>query len=157
NDYQKILQLLFPMAAGYTAIVDKEMTVIIGVTHKDNLLPYYELLREGVLTPAFKQNDFDRLKTDQLNYVAKTLRFNNDEELGKEVLSEGIFGNHPYGHPNEGTAKSDQTLSLDDVKNFYKQQYTRSNIVIGIAGNFSTDFVEKVKTDFGALPEGTSA
>src|SRR5262249_23624951 len=70
NDYQKILELLYPMAASYSAQVDKEMTVVYGVTHKDNLTAYYNLLRDAILSPAFKQDDFDRVKTDQLNYVA---------------------------------------------------------------------------------------
>src|SRR4029078_11201276 len=73
NEYQKILELLYPMAASYSAQVDKEVTVVYGVTHKDNLNAYYNLLRDAILSPAFKQADFDRVKTDQVNYVAKSL------------------------------------------------------------------------------------
>ncbi len=156
NDYQQILQLLFPMAAGYSSQVDKEMTVFIGVVHKDHLNSYYELLRDAILTPGFKQDDFDRLKTDQLNYVAKTLRFNNDEELGKETLNWAIFQGHPYGRPNEGTAGGVQALTLKDVKDFYQSQYTRRNLVIGVAGNYPDELLAKLRQDFGKLPEGTA-
>ena len=94
NDYQKILELLFPMAASYTSQVDKEMTVIRGVVHKDHLEVYYGLLRDAVLKPGFKQEDFDRLKTDQLNAIASTLRYNDDEELAKETLRAEIYKGH---------------------------------------------------------------
>src|SRR5262245_38214061 len=131
NDYQKILELLYPMAASYGSTVDKEMTIISGVVHKDNLMPFYQLLRDALLSPAFKQDDFDRLKTDQLNAVTKTLRFNNDEALGKETLSSVIYKDHPYGHPNEGTEKAVQSITVEDVKDFYAKNYTRNNVVIG--------------------------
>lgn len=157
NDYQKILQLLYPMAAEYTDQTDKEMTVIRGQVHKDNLMPYYQLLRDAILSPAFKQEDFDRLKTDQFNYVSKSLRFNDDEELGKEVLNAMIFKDHPYGHPDLGTASSVQSLTMDDVKAFYKQEFTRNNVWIGVAGNFGDDLVAQIKKDFAMLPEGSSA
>jgi len=154
NEYQKILELLFPMAAGYSSQVDKEMTVFVGVVHKDHLNAYYQLLRDAILAPGFKQEDFDRLKTDQLNYVAKTLRFNNDEELGKETLNWAIFKGHPYGRPNEGTISGLRSLTLQDVKDFYRNQYTRKNLVIGVAGNYPEDLIQRIRSDFGALPEG---
>jgi zinc protease len=155
NDYQKILELLFPMAAGYFSQVDKEMTTFVGVVHKDHLSDYYELFRDAILSPGFKQEDFDRLKTDQLNYVAKTLRFSSDEELGKETLNWAIFKGHPYGHPNEGTVRAIQSLTLQDVKDFYQQQYTRNRIVIGLAGNYPSELGQRLRNDFGSLPSET--
>ena len=157
NDYQKILELLFPMAASYSSQVDKEITVISGVVHQDNLIPYYQLLKEAVLTPAFKPEDFDRLKSNQLDSVTKTLRFNNDEALGKEMLSATIYKNHPYGHPNEGTEAAFQSITMEDVKDFYSKNYTKDKVVIGIAGNFSPEFVNQVKKDFGSLPATAEA
>ena len=156
NDYPKILKLLYPMAAFYNAQVDKEMTTFYGVVHKDNLISYYELLRDAVLSPAFKKEDFERLKTDQLNYVAKGLRFNDDEELGKETLNWALFRNQPYGHPNAGLVKTNANLTLEDVQAFYKQQYARANLVIGVAGNYPDSLIGQIKNDFAALPETPS-
>ncbi len=152
NDYQKILKLLYPMAAGYNAQVDKEMTTFYGVVHKDNLGPYYEMFRDAVLFPAFKKEDFERLKTDQLNFVAKGLRFNDDEELGKETLNWMLFKNHPYGHPNAGRVSANTSLTLEDVQAFYKQQYARANLVIGVAGSYPDSLIGQIKKDFSALP-----
>lgn len=154
NDYQKILELLFPMAAGYDAHVDKELTVFTGVAHKDHVTTYYSLLRDAILSPAFKQDDFDRVKTDQLNYLTRTLRYNNDEELGREVLSQAIYPNHPYGHPVEGLASSVKALTLQDVKDFYANYYTQRNLWIGITGDFPAELVQQMRNDFGSLPAG---
>lgn len=157
NEYQKILEMLYPMAAFYTSQVDKEMTVIRGVVHKDYADAYYALLRDAILTPGFKQDDFDRLKTDQVNAVARTLRYNDDEELGKEILRDEIYKDHPYGHPNDGTVKAASSITLDDVKNFYNQQFTQKNVVVGIAGNYPDSLVAQIKKDFGSMPAGTQA
>lgn len=157
NEYQKILQMLFPMAASYTSQVDKEMTVIRGVVHKDHIEAYYVLLRDAILMPGFKQDDFDRLKTDQVNAIVSTLRYNNDEELAKEVLRDEIYKDHPYGHPNEGTVKSASSLTVDDVKNFYSQQFTQKNLTFGLTGNYPDSLVDQIKKDFGTMPAGSEA
>lgn len=157
NGIEKILELLFPMAATYTAQVDKEMTVFMGVTHKDYLMPYYALLRDAILSPAFKQDDFDRIKKDQLNNVTRTLRYNNDEELGKEVLSQAIYANHPCGHPENGLGGTVANLTLQDVKDFYAGQYTQKNLWIGVAGDFTDELIRQIRKDFAALPEGRDA
>jgi zinc protease len=157
NEYQKILEMLYPMAASYTSQVDKEMTVIRGVVHKDFVDAYYALLRDAILTPGFKQDDFDRLKTDQVNAIARTLRYNDDEELGKEILRDVIYEGQPYGHPIDGTVKSATSITLDDVKKFYAQQFTQKNLTIGIAGNYSDSLVAQIKKDFGSIPAGAQA
>ena len=45
---------LNPLAAGYSSSVDKEMTIISGRTHKDNLADFYPLLLDAVLAPALR-------------------------------------------------------------------------------------------------------
>ncbi|HSE41210.1 MAG TPA: pitrilysin family protein [Acidobacteriota bacterium] len=157
NKYEKILELLFPLAASYSAQVDKEMVVITGVTHKDNIQAFYELFRDAVLSPGFATDDFERLKTDQVNAVANTLRYNDDEELGKETLNAEIFKNHRYGHPEAGTVTSAKSLTLEDVKQFYAQQFTRKNLVIGIAGDYPDTLATQIKNDFSALPAGSES
>src|SRR5918998_3785381 len=83
---KQILDLLFPMASSVRWNVDKEMTVFEGTTHVDNLEEYYGLLRSMLLDPGWRADDLKRLKDDAINYLRVSLRGNNDEELGKEVL-----------------------------------------------------------------------
>ena len=86
--YKQVADALFPMAAGVSAQVDKEMTTFGGATHVDNLAEYYKLLRGMLLTPGWREDDFRRVKDDAINAIKVGLRGNNDEELGKEVLYE---------------------------------------------------------------------
>ncbi len=152
--YEEILDLLYPMAAHIGYQVDKEMTVIYGRVHRDNLEEYYALLKEVIFEPAFDEKDFERVKSNLLNYVQRTLRYADDEELGKEVLYEYIFRGTPYEHLEEGHVKSLQSIALEDVKDFYRTYYTRDNVLIGIGGGYEEAFPARVKADFERLPAG---
>ena len=155
HSYEEILELLYPMAAGIGDQVDKEITVFTGRTHADNLEKYYALFKEVILEPAFKQEDFERVKTDYLNYIKTSLRFSQDEELGKEALYEFVFDGTPYQHNEEGYVQSLESITLDDVKEFYRGNYTMANMVIGLGGGYESGFANRVKADFEtAIPAG---
>ncbi len=134
--YKQIGDALFPMAAGVNAQVDKEMSSFGGATHVDNLAEYYKLLRGMLLTPGWREDDFRRVKDAAINAIKVQLRGNNDEELGKEVLYETLYQGTPYGHLNGGTVSSLERITLDDVKAFYKSQYSQSQLILGIAGGY---------------------
>lgn len=155
NSYEQILEKLFPLAATYNASASAEMTVYAGRVHKDNLEVYYPLFLDGILHPAFSQADFNRIKDETLNYLATSLKYSSDEELGKAVLYNFIFENTPYGHIKEGTLSSVKAITIDDVKDFYSRYFNRNNFVIGIAGGYSGKLVDKLQKDLAMLPEGS--
>src|SRR5579871_497319 len=152
--YRQVLDQLFPMAASVNVQVDKEMVTFSGSTHVDNLEQYYGLLRAMLLNPGWRPEDFQRVKDDAINFLRVNLRGNNDEELAKEVLDEEIYQGTPYGHYYAGTVSSLEKMTLDDVQQFYRSQYSQSNLFLGIAGGYSPAFLERVKKDFRTLPEG---
>jgi zinc protease len=154
NSYEQILEKLYPMAAGYGVSVDREMTVLTGRTHKDNAGPYLELFADAYLRPAFKQEDFDRIKSDTLNYIKNSLRFQADEELGKAALYWALFEGGGYAHPSPGTVKGIESITLDDVKAFYGRHYTRDNSAIALGGGYDRALLNKFKSDCDALPAG---
>jgi zinc protease len=154
DSYDAILEKLYPMASGYGYNVDKEMTVFTGRIHRDNLDAYYELFRNHLLAPAFKEEDFERVKSQTMNFLERTRRYGRDEELSKELLFSMAYAGTPYEHPEEGYVESVRSITLDDIKDFYSQYYVRNNIVVGIGGGYPADFVARVREDFNTLPEG---
>jgi zinc protease len=151
--YKQIADAMFPMAASFGVQIDKEMTAFLGETHVDNLAEYYKLVRARLLDPGWREDDFARVKDNAINAIRVGLR-NNDEEFAKEVLYAELYRGTPYGHYNLGSITSLQSLTLDDVKQFYRTQYSQSNLFLGIAGGFPASFVESMKKDFRSLPEG---
>jgi zinc protease len=152
--YKQVLDAMFPMATSMSAQVDKEMTTFFGSTHADNLDAYYKIVRSRLLDPGWREEDFRRVKDDAINALRVGLRGNNDEELAKEVLYQNIYAGTPYGPYSVGTVSALEKITLDDLKRFYKNQYSQSNLILGIAGGYNLAFLENMKKDFRTLPAG---
>ena len=154
---EQILEKMYPMAAGYGASVDKEMTNITGRVHRDNLETFYALFRNAVLSPAFAEADFNRIKAQRMNFLERARRYSRDEELSKDLLFWMAFEGTPYQHPPEGYVESVRGITLDDVRAFYKQHYVRTNVAVGVGGGYPAGLAEKVRKDLDTLPAGSSA
>ncbi len=157
HKYSEIVDLLFPMAAGYGVRADKELTTLSGRVHKDNLDAYTTLLLDAVRSPAFDEADFARLKQRAKDYLEKTLRYSSDEELGKATLYGAIFEGLPYGHLNAGTVAGLDAITLDDVKRFYAEHYTRDDVVLAVGGGYDPALVTRLTTALAGLPAGKPA
>lgn len=152
---EQINDAMYPMASGFSAQLDKEMTRLAGQVHKDNLDSWYKLVSGQLLTPGWRGQDFARVRTQLINQIRSDLVANNDEELGKEVLYAELYGpDHPYGSLNLGDSGQIESISLEDVKKFYADYYTIRNITVGIAGGYPADFVARVSDDLQVLLPG---
>jgi len=150
----EVTQALYPLAASFSASVDKEVTRFNGVVTADVYERFAEAALPMLIAPAFRDEDFNRLRTHQLNQLTSGLRANSDETLAKEVLSTSLYKGTPYGHPVLGTVTGLRSLTLDDVKAFVARYYTRSNLLVGVAGNASEGVLTHLKRALQALPVG---
>ena len=150
--YKQLVDAMYPMATSVEVYSDKEMTTFVGETHADNLDKFYGLMRDMILHPGWRADDFERVRDDSVNALKVSLRGNNDEELAKEELYNIIYNQQPYGHENLGTVSALRKMTIADLQAFYREQYTQANLIIGIAGGYPPEFLAKVKRDFAALP-----
>lgn len=153
RSYTDLVDALYPMAASINTGTDREVTLVAGTIHRDKLGEYTALLKEALLQPGFSKEDFDRNKEQLVAALTNSLR-SNDEMLGLELLQQEIFKGHPYGHSPVGTVEGLQSITLDDVKQFYKQNYTQANLMLGVAGGYPGNYVEQLRKDLAALPAG---
>ncbi len=151
--YDQIVETFFPMAVSVSAQVDKEMTTFTAATHVDNLEAFYKVFRAMLLEPGWRPEDLKRLRDDSVNFLRVTLRGNNDEELGKEVLYNAIYQGHPYGRHNAGTVSGLNSITLEDLQRFYRENYTQARAVIGISGGYPETFPARLRKDFGLLAQ----
>jgi zinc protease len=155
NSYQTILEKLFPIASSYDVQVDREYITFEGETHKDNIQLFYTLFKQALLEPGFRSDDFQRLQTENINFIKNTLRYGSDEELGKAVFKSFAYRGTPYEKNINGTVSNLEKITLEEVKGFYTAHFDRDNLVVGISGNFPDNLVQQIKTDFSQLPAGT--
>ena len=152
---KQIQQLIYPMATNFNLSVDKEVTVFTFQVHKDFAEKFYPTLKGLILTPAFSEEDFKRIVSNQKNYVDQIIRASSDEDYSKMALEDLLFRGTNYQHMVAGNTPGVSSITLDDVKEHYKKYFTRNNLTIGIAGNYSPAFLARLKADMKLLP-GTS-
>jgi zinc protease len=153
----EIKKALFPMAGSFDAQVDKEMTTFTGSIHRDNWARFLDIALPMLLEPGLREDDFRRVKDAQMNALKQDLRNNNEEELGKERLQVNVFAGTPYGHPVLGTVAGIEAVTLEDVKAFIKDRYTRANLTLGLAGDAPAEMRARLNGSLAGLPEGAAS
>jgi zinc protease len=151
--YGEIQDKLYPWAAEYSANVDKEVSVFTFQFPSDFSNEFYPVLKAVILKPAFREDDFERIKNNQQNYVEQIIRASSDEVYSKKALEDFLFRGTNYQHMKEGKSESVRLISLDDIKNHYKNFFTKNNLLIGIAGNYSKDITKQLINDLSKLPD----
>ena len=153
RSYEEVLKALFPIASSYPVRVDRELTTLTGRTHRDNIDLFFELYSDAYLRPAFDPDDFERIRSDAVNYLENQLRFSSDEELGKAALYEFVFAGTPYSHPTVGTVEGLQSITLEDVREFYERHYRQRNATPGLGGGFDDELRERFEASLAGLPQ----
>jgi zinc protease len=151
----QVTAALYPTSANIGAQVDKEMTVFAGTTHQETLDRVYSVTKDLLLNPGFRADDFKRIRDNTLNFLQTNLRESNDEELGKERLLNIIYDGLPYAHHSRGKVSSVETLTIDDVREFYRRNYTQANVRIGLAGGYPQALPQQLQADFAKWPAGS--
>ncbi len=150
---KQIQEFIYPMAVNYSASVDKEVTTFTFQVHQDFVEKFYPVLKGLILTPAFADEDFRRIRSNQQNYVDQVIRASSDEDYSKFALEDLLFRGTNYQHMVMGTTAAVNAITLDDVKQHYRNFFTRNNLSIGIAGNYNDAFLAKLKKDMTMLPD----
>jgi len=149
----QINDMLYPMAISYYSTTDKEVTYFTFETPSDFIGKFYPVMRDLMLNPRFDESDFTRIKSNHQNYVDQVIRSSSDEEYGKKALENQIFRGTNYQHLVQGTSSGVKSITLEDVKNHYKTYFTSKNLMIGIAGNYTPEFLAMLKADLNKLPQ----
>ncbi|MDB4965641.1 MAG: family peptidase [Myxococcales bacterium] len=150
---KELLETLFPMAAGVRPRVDKELTTFFTTVHRDHAAKMIGILTDVVAHPRWDPAEFARLRDSAVNDVEKRLRQGDDENLGKEALSELMYKGHSYGRLTLGHIADLKTVTLEEVKAHAAKVFTRDRLTIGLAGGYGPEVVEKLRTAVATLPE----
>jgi zinc protease len=157
RSYGEVLGALYPLAASIDGAVDREVTVFSGKVHRDGLADYTALFEEALLHPGFQPADLERNREELISRLTSSLRSGSDELLGLEAIQDRVFAGHPYGHPAEGTVEGLKSVTLEDVKAFYRTHYTRARLSAGVAGGYPAEYPARLAADLAALPAGDGA
>ncbi|MBT8063338.1 MAG: insulinase family protein, partial [Gammaproteobacteria bacterium] len=151
--YAAIQDRLYPWAANYSVQVDKQVVTFTFQAPAAYAAEFYPIVKSVLLTPNFDEQDFSRIQKQQQNYVDQVVRASSDEDYSKFALEHLLFRGGNMAHLTAGTSAAVQAMSLDDVRQHYQRAFTRNNVKLGIAGNYSDEMLKQFKTDMGELPD----
>ncbi|UHG93883.1 M16 family metallopeptidase [Spirosoma oryzicola] len=115
----------------------EEMGVSVESLTK-NLDATLAILREKLGEPRFDPADFERLKKQQLELIAN--QSTQPVVIANKAYNRLLFGSDNIrAIPVSGTRQSVETLTLDDVKEFYNTQFTPSVAKLVVVGEVDKD------------------
>ncbi|GAB3195991.1 zinc protease [Pontibacter aydingkolensis] len=111
-------------------------TIVSVQTLKKNLDKTLALMEERMFRPKFNQDDFDRLKKQQLEGIAN--QATQPTTIANNVYSKLLYGaNHISAMPSSGTAETVNNITLDDVKKFYQNNFSPSVADLVVVGDIT--------------------
>ena len=106
--------------------------------------------------PDFPQKDFERVQ--KLTLVGLQAEKQDPASLGSKAFYKALYGDHPYGQPENGTEESIPALTVADLKAFYQQYYVAKNGLLAIVGAADRQQAEALAEQVaGVLPTGEAA
>ena len=138
---------------GNGAYRDMAVASLRSLSATDKREPALKLFADVVGKPTFPQDALVRIKNQIL--AGFEYQKQNPGKLASLELFERLYGQHPYGHPSDGTAKTVPPITLEQLRAFHAKAYTASNTVIALVGDLSRAEAEAIAAQVSvALPKG---
>jgi zinc protease len=102
--------------------------------------------------------DPDDCESERTVIISELQGGENDPDtlLEQEVVA-AAFKVHPYRHPTIGWLSDLQTMTRDDLYQYYRRNYVPNNATVVVVGDVDSDEVfRKVEQKFGSIPAGAA-
>ena len=133
-------------------------------TSKENTCYYIKTLTEDfplavdVLSVMFLNSRFDNEEiAKEREVIIEEIKMYEDtpDDQVHDLMSANLWPDHPLGRAILGTEESIAMFDHDMLKDYMKQYYTGSNIVVSVVGNIShNQVVEAIREVLGGIPKG---
>ena len=107
----------------------------------------FEIMADVTLNPAFPEEEFDKLKKQQISGLES--QKDDPQAIASNVYNAVLYGkDHPYGEIT--TIESVESVSLEDIKTYYENNWIPNNAYLAIVGDIKTKDAKKLaKKYFG--------
>jgi zinc protease len=110
---------------------ENEIKITINSLTK-NIAATTKIAEELLLEPKFDKSEFDRAQKEQLEKIANQV--NQPVAIADNVFGRLLYGDNVMGVPAIGTTSSVKSLTLDEVKDYYKTHVSPSVTKLIIVG-----------------------
>ena len=108
-----------------------------------------ETAADAIRNPTFPNDHLERMRAEILTGLA--MRSHNTRAMASLTFYENLFGpNHPYGYSNNGYHESITNITRADLRDFHKQHYGPTGMIVTIVGNVTANkAISLVESHFG--------
>ena len=100
-----------------------------------------EILSDIISKPRFESEDIESVRLEMLNLIKK--EDSKPDTLSKKLLFAEVFKGLPQSKPIIGTAETINSITKEDLENFYKFYFSPNNLIITVATGVEADKIIK--------------
>jgi zinc protease len=129
----------------------RDYLVITLVTLSENAEEAFRLLGLALTKPRF---DADAISRVRAQIIAGLQQEDEDPpNVASKGFSSTFFGDHPYGHPIDGTLASVVHINRNDIRTFQRTHWVRNGLRITVSGDANPKTLKMlIGSAFGQLP-----
>jgi zinc protease len=143
------------LGASLDVDVEPDSIRLAGQVLVRNLDPFLDIVADILQSPDFSEVELARTRDELLAHMEEAR--NDDRALCGRFFERRLFGEHPYGHPPEGTAKSLPRIRRDDIVDQHKRTFVGVNLIFAASGGITLEeFSDKLSRRLGQLKPGTA-
>jgi len=126
------------LGASINMFTSNESIVIRGNTLVRNFDKTMALVEEILLEPRWDLDEFARIKTMTINTIKRSDA--NPNVVARRVYNKILYGEeHIFSYPISGTVASVEAISIEDLKEYYNNNFSPSISKFHVVGNINKD------------------
>jgi zinc protease len=150
QNFQTIFDKLESAGASLGFGASVHNTSFSGRSLAEDLPLLITMLADCLRHPTFPQEYFDRLQVQLLTSLS--IRAQDTTEMAAITFDQLLFGDHPYGRPEDGFIETIQKITRTNLVDFHREYYHPKNLVIVVVGAVEAqavfDVIEAVLGDW---------
>lgn len=152
RDSRQFVSDLENLGADCSSSCSNSHTSFGGAMPKESLLPALSIFADVVQRPHLPEDQLEDARLSSLQEVRAM-----EDDLAQKLmltLRERFYG-EPFGRSPQGTVETLESLTMEDVRQFFHRSYRASNSILSVAGKFDWDILrEQVTQNFGNWEQG---
>jgi zinc protease len=137
HNEEQIINAFESVGSQFSTSSLKDMSIVSlrTLTRQSILKKSLDTFTEVITQPSFKQAYLTREKRQTLRAIEAAKQ--SPASVASLAFDKAVFANHPYAHAKIGTQETLSQISLEDIKQHYRQFYVAKNLTIALVGDIS--------------------
>jgi zinc protease len=113
----------------------------------------WALFADRVMRPTLAPSEVDFIRSQMLSGLRQVS--SDPDQLVEELADSVAFAGHPYGLSPEGTIRSVQSITANDLRGYHRSSFVTSRMLLVVVGNVDRGKLEQlIRGSIATLPRG---